>query len=196
MTPAYERYAEALFKTAEKLGCADVVVNELSAMETLIKECRGYLNNPLISTTKKAALLQELLLDKVSPLMLEYILLMTTRRHLKYFYTSAEHFRKLSSRDKAVIELRVPFQPEQDVITHLMSRLVKEKLVPENAKETEFQIVEDKELIGGFVAYCDGYQIDTSFKTALNKLKRGSQAGSFAAPDTQPHLNHQERLIH
>ena len=176
MTPAYERYAEALFNTAEKLGCAGVVVSELSDMEALIMECSRYLNNPLISTTKKASLLRELLADKVSPLMLEYILLMTMRRHLKHFYASAEHFRKLCSRDKAVVQLRIPFLPEQEMLSQLMSRLTIEKLVPENAKETEFQIVEDNELLGGFVAYYDGYQIDTSFKTALNKLRRGSQA--------------------
>ena len=177
MTPAYERYAEALFNTAEKLGCAGAVVSELSDMEAFINQCSGYLNNPLIGTQKKAAILRELLSDNVSPLMLEYVLLMTTRRHLKYFYTSAEHFRKLSSRDKAVIKLRVPFQPEQEMLARLMSRLTEKKLIPEDAKETEFQIMEDKELIGGFVAYYDGYQIDTSFKTALNKLKRESQAG-------------------
>ena len=177
MTPGYERYAEALFNTAEKLGCADAVVGELTDMETLIRSCSGYLSNPLIGTPKKTALLRELLTGKVSPLMLEYILLMTARRHLKHFYTSAEHFRKLCSREKAVVKLRVPFQPEQDMLARLESRLKKEKLIPENAKETEIQIVEDKDLIGGFVAYYNGYQIDTSLKTALNKLRQGSQAG-------------------
>ena len=174
MTPGYERYAEALYNTAEKLGCADAVVVELSDMEALMDRCSGYLSNPLISTTKKAALLREILTGKVSPLMLEYILLMTMRRHLRHFYNSAEHFRKLCSRDKAVVRLRVPFRPGDDMLEQLMGRLTKEKLIPENAKQTEFQIEEDKELIGGFVASYNGYQIDTSFRTALNKLRRGA----------------------
>ena len=177
MTPGYERYAEALFNTAEKLGCSDTVLGELPDMETLIGQCSGYLSNPLISTTKKAVLLREVLAGKVSALMLEYILLMTSRRHLKHFYPSAEHFRKLCSRDKATVELRIPFKPEQEMLVQLISRLRKEKLIPDDAKEAEFCVVEDKELLGGFVAYCNGYQIDTSFKTALNKLRRGSQTG-------------------
>ena len=177
MTPAYERYAEALFNTAEKLRCSDVIVSELPDMEALVKECGGYLNNPLIGTQKKAAILRELLNDNVCPLMLEYMLLMTTRRHLKHFGASAEYFRRLSS-NKAVVKLRVPFLPEQKMLTRLMHSLARENLIPENAKNPEFQIVEDKELIGGFVAYYDGYQIDTSFKTALNKLRQGSDSSA------------------
>ena len=174
MTPGYERYAEALFNTAEKLGCTDIVVSELPDMVALIGQCSVYLSNPLIGTQKKAALLRELLAGKISPLMLEYVLLMTKRRHLKHFYASAKYFRFLSSRDKAIVELRVPFPPEQDMLESLLGRLRKEKLIPESAAEAEFQIVEDKELIGGFIAYCNGYQIDTSFKTALNKMRRGA----------------------
>jgi len=172
VTTSYERYAEALFNTAIKLGCSDEVACELSDMEELISRCSGYLSNPLIGTAKKTALLKELLTNKISPLMLEFILLMTARRHLKYFYAAAEHFRKLSSRDKVVVDLRVPFEPDRSFLPGLMNRLRDKRLVPDGAKETEFNIIEDKELIGGFVAYYNGYQIDTSFKTALNRLRR------------------------
>ena len=175
MTPAYERYAEALYNTAGKLGYVDDIADELPDMEALVKECSGYLNNPLIGTQKKTAILRELLCDKVCPLMLEYILLMTARRHLRHFGASAEYFRRLSS-SKAVVKLRVPFMLEQEMLVQLMNRLAKENLIPENAKDPEFQIVEDEELIGGFVAYYNGYQIDTSFKTALDKLRRGADS--------------------
>ena len=170
MTPGYERYAEALFNTAENLGCLDDIISELPAMEELVRQCGGYLTDPLIGTGKKTDLLRELLSGQVCPLMLEYVQLMTARRHLKHFFTAAEHFRHLIVRDIAVVRLRVPFQPDPDILQRLKRRLIKDKLIPDSVKDAEFRIVEDKDLIGGFVAYYDGYQIDTSLKTAINRL--------------------------
>jgi len=172
MTPVYESYANALFKSAEALGCADDVAGELSAMETLVKQCGGYLSSPLIGTGKKTALLRELLDGKVSPLTLEFMLLITARRHIRHFYAAAEQFRRLSGHGNAVVRLRVPFTPEHSILEKLKARLIKEKLIPTNVADTQFQIIEDKTIIGGFVASCDGYQIDTSLRTALMRLLR------------------------
>ncbi|MCL1905734.1 MAG: F0F1 ATP synthase subunit delta [Clostridiales bacterium] len=172
MTPVYEIYAEALLMAANELGCADVVADELLAMEELLGLCGGYLNSPLIDTREKTALLRELLSDKISGLTLEYILLMTARRHLKHFFAAAEHFRRGCGRAKVVVRLRIPFEPEQEILKQLKDRLKKEKLIPPGACDAEFDIVEDKELIGGFIASCNGYQIDTSLRTSLMRLLR------------------------
>ena len=173
MTPVYERYAEALYNAAESLECSGVVAGELPAMEDLITQCGAYLKNPLANAAQKAATLRELLSGKINPLTLEFILLLTARRHLKHLSAASEHFRQLSGHGKAVVKLRVPFEMERGMLEQIKERLEKEKLIPEGVKETEFQIVEDKELIGGLVANCNGYQIDTSLKTALRKIRKG-----------------------
>jgi len=172
MTLAYERYAEALYKTSGSIGCTDDVARELSAIEEIFLQCNACLNNPLIGTGEKSALLRELLADKVSPLTLEFILLMTTRRHLKYFHSVARQFRQLSGYDKTVVRLRIPFKPDKELLEQLKRCLLKEKLIPADAENAHFDIIEDKELIGGFVATCNGYQIDTSLKTTLMRLIR------------------------
>jgi len=177
MTPVYERYAEALYKAAQSLECLDDVAGELTAMEGILTQCAAYFGNPLIGAGAKAAILQTLLSGKISPLMLEFILLMTTRRHLKHFRPAAEHFRYLNGYDKAIVRLRVPFKPEKDTLEQIKKYLAKEKLVTVDTEEALFQIIEDKELIGGFVASCDGYQIDTSLKTALHKLRNHGRIG-------------------
>lgn len=174
MTPAYERYAEALFSTAESLGCLDQVACELPVMEELIRQCDAFFKDPLTGADKKCAILRETLSGQISPLILEYIILMITRRHLKHFSAAAGHFRYLNSRDKAVVQLRVPFEPDPGMLERLRLLFREEKLVPENVKETEIRVIEDKGIIGGFVAYYDGYQIDASLKTAISKLRRES----------------------
>jgi F0F1-type ATP synthase delta subunit len=170
MIPIYESYAEALYNASEGLGCTSVVVGELPNMEGVLKQCGFYLNNPLIGVEKRVAVLQKTLANKISPLTLEFVLLMTARRHLKHFHATADKFRRLSGYEDTVVNLRVPFTPERKALVKLKERLTKEKLIPENAKGAHFNIIEDKELIGGFVASCNGYQIDTSLRTAVMKL--------------------------
>jgi len=172
MTPAYERYAEALYRTSVSVGCTDDIACELLAMEEVLMQSNSYLSDPMIGAGEKSALLRELLIGKVSPLTLEFILLMTTRRHLKHFRSAARQFRQLSGHDKTVVRLRIPFEPDKGLLEQLKRCLVKEKLIPADAENMRFDIIEDKELIGGFVASCNGYQIDTSLKTTLMRLLR------------------------
>ena len=170
MTPAYESYAEALYSASENLGCSAVVAEELPGLAELLGQCGSWLNNPLVNSVEKSAVLRDTLSGKVNPLTLEFVLLLTGRRHLKHFSATCEHFRKLCGHGKAVVRLRVPYAPEQGLLDQLKTRLTEDKLIPEGVQETEFQIVEDLELIGGLVASCNGYQIDTSLKTALKKM--------------------------
>ena len=171
MTPVSERYAEALFTASEDLGCTRDMLDELTAMDELMDQCGGMLRDPLIGTGVKVALLRELLSGAFSPLMLEFILIMTGHRHLKHFHRTAEHYRQISGYGKTVVRLRVPFRPDASMLEQLKARFVKEKLIPEGAVETEFEVVEDEGLIGGLVASCNGFQLDTSLRTALRKMK-------------------------
>ena len=96
MIPIYESYAEALYNAAERLGCTGIVVSELPKMEEMLKQCGFYLNNPLISVEKRVAVLRKTLTNNVSSLTLEFILLMTARRHLKHFHSTTDKFRRIS----------------------------------------------------------------------------------------------------
>jgi len=170
MTPVYERYAEALYKASENLGCTEAVACELLALEEIIIQCDECLNNPLIGEGEKAPLLRALFVGKVTPLTLELILLMAARRHLKHFRPAAQQFLRLGGYDETVVRLRIPFVPDKDLLEQLKRCLTKEKLIPADARNARFDIIEDKELIGGFIASCNGYQIDTSLRTTLMRL--------------------------
>jgi len=173
MIPIYESYAEALYTTTEKLGCTSAIAGELPAMEELLKQCGVFLASPLISVEKKADALRETLRGEVSPLTLAFILLMTTKRHLKHFFAAAEKFMRLSGHGGALVNMRVAYTPPQDIVEKLKERFLEEKLIPPGTDAVKLHIIEDRELIGGFVASCNGYQIDTSLRTALSRL--GSQ---------------------
>ena len=179
MIPISESYAEALYNASEKLECTTLVADELLVMEELLDQCDVFLANPTIDTKMKADALRETLYGEVSDLTLEYILLMTLNRHLKHFSAAVGKFIKLSGRGGTVLSLRIPYAPEQDVIEKLKKSFSEKELIPGDTSAVEIKIIEDKELIGGFVASCNGYQIDTSLKTALSRLGRYGKVESI-----------------
>lgn len=180
MTSTAEKYAEGLFKTSESLGCTQVVASELLAVKELFKQCAVYLKNPLADASEKTSLLQELLSDKLTPLTLEFILLMLQRRQLKRMFSAMELFCQMSDRSvgKVTVELRIFSEPEPKMLKRLSKFLADKGLIPaKSTGKAQFQVVCDKGIMGGFVARCNGYQIDTSLKTALRKLARSQYLG-------------------
>jgi len=170
MIPICESYAEALYTASEKLGCTSIVAGELPAMEELLRQSGLFPTSPLISAEKKAEALRETLRSEISPLTLEFILLMATNRHLKHFSAAVGKFMSLSGHGGTVVDLRVAYRPQQELLDKLKERFLEEKLIPADANEVKFDITEDDGLIGGFVASCNGYQIDASLKTRLGRL--------------------------
>ena len=180
MIQVSERYAEALFSASTMLGCIGDVADELPEITSLVRQCGEYLYSPRVTADEKNALLGELLSDKFSPVTLEFLALMLKRRHLKYLAGAAERFRHMCDDFfcRATVSLRVPFAPDQELLDRLKSRFALEGLIPENAENVSFQVTEDKEIIGGFIAYCNGHQIDVSIRTLLANIRRAERYGA------------------
>jgi len=179
MIPICESYAEALHTAAEKLGCTSLTASELTAVDELLKNCGDFVASPLISAEKKAETLRETLRGEVDPLTLEFVLLMATNRHLKHFSAAAGTFMRLSGHGGVVVDLRVAYRPQQELIDKLKERFLIEKLIPADASGVKFDITEDDGLMGGFVASCNGYQIDASLRTRLGRLGRYGKVDSI-----------------
>ena len=175
MIPLYESYAEALYAASEKFSETETVAHELAAIEKVFDKCGAYLTSPIISAKEKSDALRDVLCRELSPLTLEFVLLMAGRRHLKHFKQVAEKFLQLSGYGATVVNLQVPFALEENVLELLTKRLEEMELIPQKTSGVKLKIVEDKELIGGFKAYCNGYRIDTSLRTALEKLRRSER---------------------
>lgn len=167
-----KRYAAGLYEAAEELRCTDAVADELLDMASLVELTGESLSGPAISDAEKAALLRELLAGQVSPLTLEFVLLMVSRHVIGKLPEAAEEFERLSGKAKVVIHLRAPYPLPGEVLAGMIDRLVAEGLVPAGvADRAEFEATVDKSLLGGFIAEYGGRQLDMSFKTVLEKAK-------------------------
>jgi F-type H+-transporting ATPase subunit delta len=165
-------YASGLYDAAEEIGCTKNVADELPAMASLVELSGELLAGPMLSDAERTSLLRSILTGQVSPLTLEFVLLMASRHVLNALPDAAAEFEKLSGRARVVVRLRVPYPLGDGVLAELRGRLVAEKIIPEkDAARAEFAITIDESLLGGFVAEYGGLQLDTSFKTVLEKAK-------------------------
>lgn len=168
-----ECYAMGLYNAAQHLGCEREVADGLSDVARLLDLCGEYFSSRLVSDYKKAELLGEVLDGHVHPLTLEFMLLMFTRRQIKYLPAAAESFRRLCGASDSAVSLRVPFELDAALLSRLGRRLAEDGLIPQNrAENVSFDITIDETLLGGFIAAYGGYQLDASLKTALNKITR------------------------
>lgn len=173
MKQVSELYAEALFDAAVSLECADRVSAELQDIAELAGQSGGYFGNPRISADVKTGAIRELLTGKIEPLTMEFILLLLRRSHWRHLPGAAQYFRGLCDdyNGKVTVTLRIPFVPEQETLDRLRSSFIAKGLIPENAKEISLRIMEDKSIVGGFIAYCGGRQIDASLRAQLEKIR-------------------------
>ena len=172
-----ERYAEALFGAAVELGCADEVSADLQVVNELAKSFAWFFFDPCISASEKAELLGEVLANQVESLTHEFVAILLKRNHLRYLHEITGYFSRLSDAHfhRVSVFLHVPFSPEPEMLDKLESRFKQKGLIPEDAGEVTLHIVEDKSIIGGFIAFCNGHQIDASIRTQLTKIRRAEE---------------------
>ena len=174
MTKVSEQYAEALFRAAENLGCVVEVSAELQTIRELVEPCGVYFENPRIGTNEKIGYIREFLTGNVSPVTLEFIFLLLKRNHWNQLAGFAVHFQRLCDRfcHRVEVQIYTPFEPEREMKEKLKAGLADKGLIPKDAKEIVLEVIEDKSLIGGFTAVCNGFRIDASLKTRLAEIHR------------------------
>ena len=145
----------------------------MPVIRELFDKCGWYLNDPQVGTEEKTDVLRALLMGKVHSLTLQFILLLLSRNHLKHMPAAIGRFEQICDDyyGKATVRLRVPYELTPGLLERLKLQLVERGLMHgHSAEKVTFQVELDESLIGGFIAECDGVQIDTSLKSALTKL--------------------------
>jgi len=179
-SPNAKHYANVLYDTAVRLGCVQSVADEMPLMQPLIEACGEYLAGPLVDTGVLSAAMREILPLHFCGLTVAFIVTLAERHHLHLLSNAAQQFININNHEsgRRTVMLRVPYWPDDGMLDRLKRRLAEEGLFPaECAEKTGFEITIDTELIGGFVAYCDGYQIDASIKTSLRRLRHPERFG-------------------
>ena len=165
------RYAKALFSLAQDEKKLDIVANDLSNIKGLIEtsvDFNTFLLNPLISGNKKAEVLNSMFAEKVDPLTLNFLNLLSSKKRVNVLDQILIRFEELllKHRNQIVAELISTASLDSDQLDS-----IKANIEAITQKSVLLETKEDASLIGGFTVKIDDIIIDNSVRYQLTKLK-------------------------
>lgn len=165
------RYASALFDLARDKGQMDQVDNELGMVIGMIDsnpQFKAVVEDVLIAPEVKRDLFAKLFVGKVSPLVLNFLQVVVSKRREAYLPQMYRVYLDLANEARGIVEVEVrsavplPEETAQKLEQNLVSRL---------GKRVKFQTQVAPELLGGLVVRVGDQLMDGSVRTRLRRMR-------------------------
>ncbi|HEY3367418.1 MAG TPA: F0F1 ATP synthase subunit delta [Symbiobacteriaceae bacterium] len=165
------RYARALFDLAQEKGLVDQVDRELGMVVSMIAsnpQLHAVMADVLIAPEVKRGLVQKLFTGKLSPLVMNFLLLVVHKRREGYLAGMYRVYLDMANELRGVVEVEVrsAVALEDSIIQNLNT-----KLTARLGKRVQFQTQVAPELIGGLVVRVGDTLMDGSVKTRLHRMR-------------------------
>lgn len=164
------RYARALFELATERDLVDQVDRELETVVSLIEANRPLyqmVHDVLISPEVKRDVFQKLFSGKLSPLVMNFLLLVVAKRRESGIAEIYRAFLDLANEARGIVEVEVRSAVALPEETH---QRLEGKLVAKLGKRVRFKTQVVPELIGGLVVRVGDELMDGSIKTRLRRM--------------------------
>lgn len=165
------RYATALFDLAQEKGLVDQVDQEFGMVVQMADanpQLRAVVNDVLMSPEVKSDLIQKLFTGKISPLVLNFLLVVVRKRREAFFPQMYRSYLDLANEARGIVEVEVRSAvplPEE------LAQTLEHKLVARLGKRVKFQTQVAPELIGGLVVRVGDELMDGSVRTRLRRMR-------------------------
>lgn len=167
------RYARALFELAQEKEILDNIHREVGFFDELLKanpRLRFFLNSPEIGVRDKKKVMEKLLLDRVSNVFFNFILVLLDKNRQLIFGNIVKEFQRIFDRYRKKLRAStitaIPLdEPSESRLKQFLS----------DAFNSDVQIDNriDPNILGGIIVRVDGRVFDGSLKSQLQRLKRG-----------------------
>lgn len=179
ITKAARRYTIALYGVAEEKGSLNDVTGDITKILEIINTNRDlelFFRSPIVSKSKKLSLIKEIFEGNVSPLTMDFMVLLIHRRREALMQGIFEDFINLKKEKEGIVDVLVktsiPLNDEEK------SKL-KQKIDSYTKLKSDLTFEIDKSIIGGFVAKINDTILDASIKRQLERLKQKFKQGDF-----------------
>ncbi len=172
------RYAKAIYKLANEQQKLSETKND---MQLIFDTCQNdmfneFLNSPIISITKKQAVLKSLFTNKVNKETLSFLDILAKNRRESYLQLVCMNFfafyrEHLGIKEVTLTTVNPLSQEYKDQITQILKTSFKSKI--------ELKEKINKGLIGGFILKIEDQEIDASVSTKLDNIKKELTASDF-----------------
>jgi F-type H+-transporting ATPase subunit delta len=166
------QYARALLDLANEKKQAEKIGEEMAELGKIIesnKSLASFLSDPGISSSDRAAMLNKVFKGKVSPLVMNLMGVLNSKRRLGLLHGITQAYQQLLDEQLGKVEVdmtvahRLDGAALEQVKKRISQALKKDAIV--------HQYVDDK-IIGGMVLRVDDKLIDASVKSQLEAMKR------------------------
>lgn len=166
------RYVKALYQLAEDNRNQDLVRKDLESLLECVNEVpefADFLNNPLLKTSQKLKLIDELFKNKVEDLTLQFLhLVIENKREMHLvnmcYYFNSYYKKKIGIKEASITTANKISAAHKKEILDFITKKFKMKI--------ELKEHVNPSIIGGFVLRIEDQQINASLEAQLNKIKR------------------------
>lgn len=166
------RYSKSLIDLAVEKNQLEDIKADMELFSKVCKENRDFvlmLNNPILESLKKAAIIKKVFKGKVQEMTSLFFDIVSKKHRESVLPEMAKVFRQLYNEHKGIItaEVSTTFKLDENLRSEV-TKIVKEI----SGKEVELNEKVDKALIGGFLIRVGDKQIDETIQSKLNDLRR------------------------
>lgn len=164
-------YAEALLEIAKYHNSLERINQDLSTINNMLSESmqlRLFLNNPLITSAAKKKVLNSLIADQVSYLILKFLLMLVDRRRIDLLSTITQKYSELVYKLDSIIIAQV--RTSIALTDQQQLQLIKKIKDITKSKKVKLTITIDTSLICGFIVQIGSKVIDTSLASQLKNM--------------------------
>jgi F-type H+-transporting ATPase subunit delta len=166
------RYSKSLIDLAVEKNQLDDIKADMELFSKVCKENRDFvlmLNNPILESLKKAAIIKKIFKGKVQEMTSLFFDLVSRKHRESVLPEMAKVFKELYNEHKGIItaEVTTTFKLDESLRSEVI-KIVKEI----SGKEVELNEKVNEALIGGFLIRVGDKQIDETVQSKLNDLRR------------------------
>lgn len=168
---AIERYAKALFDLAVEERQEDQFGQELIEIRTILTshpDLERLLYHPQVQGADKKEMMKRIFDGQVSPLILNFMLLLIDKGRIDLLKSMVEHYQQLVREAKGILEVQV--ETAYELTSEDRAKLAA-KLKQMTGKEVEMKEVVNRALIGGLRVRIGDQVIDGSIQRHLERMK-------------------------
>jgi F-type H+-transporting ATPase subunit delta len=165
------RYAKSLIELANEKSVLEEISADMQLLHDVISENRDFrllLENPILKSDKKLAVLNRIFTGKVQPMTLMFFNIVAKKGRESVLVFMAEEFRKQYNLLKGIQVAKITSATSLNAVDRqeLITRLE-----TQTGKTIQLEETIDPTLIGGFLLRIGDRQIDSTVKNKLRRLK-------------------------
>ena len=167
-----EKYAVALLRVAQEQKKVGEIASEIRAIQQLMSrdaDLKAKLEHPQVKPQEKMESLQKTMSQKLSQTMVNFLLLLISKKRVKYLGWVADHYERLfyETQGKTIARVVTAFPLEAAAKKSLV-----EKLSKTFGMTVELREEVRPDLIGGIMVYIGDQRMDGSILGQLEKMKQ------------------------